>query len=165
MLRHALWTLFVPSQTSSASLVYMDLYNGSDRDITVTSFVAIKDVAVAVTGLVSARLLLTRTTAVGTGGTAATSEGTDIAAPAITRLQSNPLPTGISARLTPTGGGTAGAIISERHVMPEELGNSANMEPLEFLSSPLVVPEGTGLRIVQGTVASVGKIGFGVNFY
>lgn len=164
-LRHALWALFVPSQTVGANLTFFDLMNVSDRAITVSSLVAIKDVAVAVTGLVSAQLFLTRITAVGTGGTANTSEGTSLTACTITRLQSNPLPTGITARLTPSGGTTAGAVICERHIFPEELGNSANYEPLQFLEALLTVPEGTGIRIVQGTVASVGKIGFQALFY
>lgn len=160
---HALWSLFVPSQTSSANLVYMDLWNGADRDITVSSFMAIKDAAVAVSGLVTARLLLTRTSAVGTGGTAATSEGTDIAAATITRVQQYALPTGITARLTPSGGATAGAIICERHIYPEE--TQGTQGPEEFVHALLTVPEGTGLRIVQGTVASVGKVGFQCLFY
>jgi len=163
--RYGLWSLFVPSQAVGANLVYMDLYNGSERPITLSSLVAIKDTAVAVTGLVSVQLFLTRTSAVGTGGTASTSDGAGLTVCTISRLQQQALPSGISARLTPTGGATAGAVIAERHIMPEELGNSANYEPLEFLSSLLVIPEGTGIRVVQGAVASVGKVGFGGTFY
>ena len=162
--RYGLWSLFVPSQTSSASLVYFDLYNGSDRDITLSSLVAIKDAAVAVTGLVSVQMFLTRTTAVGTGGTEDTNDGTSLTACTISKLQQRTLPSDISARLTPTGGATAGAVICERHISPEET-ISANDEPLEFLPSLLEVPEGTGIRVVQGSVASVGKIGFQVVFY
>ena len=164
-IRFGLYTFFVPSQTSSASLVYFDLWNGSDRDLTVSSVVAIKDAAVAVTGLVSVQLFLTRTSAVGTGGTVNTEEGTSLTLCTITKLQQRALPSGVTGRLTPSGGATAGATIAERHIMPEELGNSANYEPLEFLRSLLTVPEGTGIRVVQGTVASVGKVGFNVNFY
>ena len=165
MLRHAIWSLYMPSQVAGANLVYFDLYNGSDRDITVSSLTAVKEAAVAVTGLVAVRLFLTRTTAVGTGGTANDTQGTSLTACTITRLQSNTLPTGISARLTPTGGATAGAVLCERNIMPEELGNSANYEPLEFITALLNVPEGTGIRVVQGSVASVGNIGFGCSFY
>lgn len=164
--RYGQWMLYVPSQVAGASLVYFDLWNGSDRPITITSLTAVKETAVAVTGLVAVRLFLTRTTAVGTGGTANTTEGTSLTACTITKLQQRSLETTITARLTPTGGATAGAVICERDVMPEELGNSANYEPLEFLASPnLTVPEGTGIRVVQGSVASVGNIGFGAVFY
>lgn len=165
MLRYGLWQLFVPSQVAGANLVYFDLWNGSDRDITVSSLTAVKETAVAVTGLVAVRLFLTRTSAVGTGGTPNTEDGSSLTACTITKLQLRAVPDGITARLTPTGGATAGAVICERDVMPEELGNSANYEPLEFLPSLLTVATGTGIRVVQGSVASVGNIGFGCVFY
>lgn len=163
--RYGQWILYVPSQVSGANLVYFDFWNGSDRDLTVSSLTAVKETAVAVSGLVSVRLFLTRTTAVGTGGTEDTNDGTSLTACTITKLQQRTLPADISARLTPTGGATAGAVICERNVMPEELGNSANYEPLEFLPALLTVPSGTGIRVVQGSVASVGNIGFGCIFY
>ena len=162
---HALWSLYVPSQVAGANLVYFDLWNGSERPIYVSSLNAVKETAVAVTGLVAARLFLTRTSAVGTGGTANTSGGTSLSACTITNIQQYALPTGITARLTPSGGATADAVICERDVMPEELGSSANYEPLEFLKAILTVPEGTGIRVVQGAVASVGNIGFDCWFY
>lgn len=162
--RYGLWSLFVPSQTSGANLVYFDLYNGSARNITLSSLVAIKDTAVAVSGLVSVQMFLTRTTAVGTGGTEDTNDGTSLTACTISKLQQRTLPSDISARLTPSGGATAGAVICERHVYPEET-IGANYEPLEFLPSFLVIPEGTGIRVVQGSVASVGKIGFQAVLY
>jgi hypothetical protein len=163
--RYGQWMVYVPSQVSGANLVYFDLWNGSDRDITVSSLTAVKETAVAVTGLVSVRLFLTRTSAVGTGGTANTTDGSSLTACTISKLQQRACDTAITARLTPTGGATAGAVICERNVMPEELGSSANYEPLEFLPALLTVPEGTGIRVVQGSVASVGNIGFGVIFY
>jgi hypothetical protein len=163
-LRHSLWNLYVPSQVAGANLVFWDMFNGSSRDITVSSLVAVKEAAVAVSGLVAVRMFLTRTSAVGTGGTANTTEGTSLTACTITRIQQDALPTGITARLTPTGGATAGAVICERDLFPEET-NAANYEPLQFLDTLLTVPEGTGIRVVQGSVASVGNIGFQVLFY
>lgn len=158
------WSLFVPAQAVGASKVFFDIYNGSSRAITVSSVKAIKDGSQAVTGTLAAQLFLTRTTAVGSGGTSATEEGTSTTAPAITKLQTFALPEGVAARSAPSGGATAGAVICERQVFTEET-NAADYEPAEFLSSVLVVPAGTGIRVVQGTVASVGNIGFEVTFY
>lgn len=66
--------------------------------------------------------------------------------------------------MTPTGGATAGAVICNRQIFTEET-NAADYEPVEFLPTLLEVGEGTGIRIVQGAVASVGNIGFQVAFY
>ncbi len=162
--RHGVWTLFVPAQVVGASLVYWDLWNGSDQDITVSSVVAMKNGVTAVSGVVAVDLFLTRTSAVGTGGTVNTEEGTSLTACTITKLQQRAVPSGITARLTPTGGATAGAVISERQIFPEET-NAANYEGLEFLPSMITVPIGTGLRVVQGATASVGGVGFSVQFY
>jgi hypothetical protein len=163
-LRYGLWSLFVPSQAVGANLVFWDLWNGGERPITVSSLMAIKDGVTAVSGVISVQLFLTRTTAVGTGGTEDTNDGTSLTACTISKLQQKALPADISARLTPTGGATAGAVICERHLFSEET-NATNYEGLEFLPSLLVVPEGTGIRIVQGATASVGKIGFQGTFY
>lgn len=163
-MRYGLWNLYVPSQVAGANLVYFDLWNGSDRNITLSSLVAVKETAVAVSGLVAVRMFLTRTSAVGTGGTANTEEGTSLTACTITKLQQRALPSGVTARLTPTGGATAGAVVCERDLFPEET-NAANYEPLQFLDTLLTIPEGTGIRVVQGSVASVGNIGFNAAFY
>ncbi len=163
-LRTGYWGLFVPSQAVGASKVFLDLYNGSSREIFVSSLQAIKDGSQAVTGTLAAQLFLTRTTAVGTGGTEATEEGASLSAPALTKLQTFALPDGISARSAPSGGATAGAVVCERQVFTEET-TGVNYEPVEFLPCGLIVPAGTGLRVVQGAVASVGNIGFGATFY
>lgn len=162
--RHGVWTLFLPGVGVGANLVYFDLWNGSDQDITVSSVVAIKNGQTAVSGVVAVQLFLTRTTAVGTGGTSAVAEGSTLTVPALTKLQQRALPTGISARLAPSGGATAGAIITERQMFTEET-NAANYEGLEFLPSMMIVSQGSGIRVVQGSVASVGMISFAVNFY
>lgn len=163
-MRFGLYELFVPSQAVGADQVHFDLYNGSTRDISVSSVVGVKDASVAVTGLVSVQLFLTRTSAVGVGGTDATEEGASLTVATITKIGERALPDGVSARLAPTSGATAGAVLAERHILPEE--TNAAIAPVEFVSAgPLVVPTGTGIRVVQGSVASVGNIGFNVNFY
>lgn len=163
-MRYGLYSLFVPAQVVGANLVYMDLFNGSDRDITVSSLKAIKNGVTAVSGVVAVELFLTRTSAVGTGGTANTEEGTSLTACTITKLQQRALPSGVTARLTPTGGATAGAVICSRQLFPEET-TGVNYDGLEFIDSLLEVPEGTGIRIVQGSTASVGGVGFSCVFY
>jgi hypothetical protein len=160
---HALWSLYVPSQSVGTSLVFFDLYNGSDRNLFVSSVTAIRDATNEVTGLVAVQLFLTRTASPGSGGTAATSNNTALlSAPSITDVQQSALPNGVTARITPTSGATAGAVIGERQIVPEE---TLVQVPAEFLETILTVPEGTGIRVVQGATASVGRVGFQVLFY
>jgi hypothetical protein len=166
------YQLFVPKQAVGASLVYFDLFNpvGSGKRVYVHSCLPTVSTAVAVTGTLGVDLNLTRTSAVGTGGTAATNNGTDIAAATITGIDNAQANSGISARLTPSGGATAGAVIAMRCVMTEEASGNALLQVTDLVRkgyesiAPLYVPEGTGIRVVQGTVASVGNIGFDVVF-
>lgn len=169
----AAYRAFFPAQAVGANKVFLDLFNaaGTGKVIKVKSVRAIKDGSVAVTGVLSVKLYLTRTTAIGTGGTAATENGTSLTAPAISEhdTASGALPAGVTARLTPAGGATGGAVICERHVFSEET-NASTYDRVEFLLpegldiQPLILREGEGLRIVQGAVASVGNIGFDIAF-
>lgn len=76
----------------------------------------------------------------------------------------------ITARLTPSGGATAGAVVSQRYVTTEETNAGANVTNGGFIRngysdvSPLRLREGQGIRVIQGSVASVGNIGFDVIF-
>lgn len=163
--RFGLWKLVVPPVAVGTSQVFWDLYNGSDRVLTISSVKAIKDGSVAVSGVVGIDMFLTRTTAVGTGGTEATEDGTSLTAATISKLEQTALPDDVSARSDPSGGATAGAVLAQRQIMPEET-NAANYEGLEFVEGLIVVPVGTGLRVVQSaSVASVGSVGFEVTFY
>ena len=144
---------------------------GSGVTLRVKSCEVIKNGSVAVTGTLSVQLFLTRTSAVGTGGTAATTESASLTTIGMNKM--NPanasLPAGVTARSAPTAGATAGAVISEQHIFTEETA-AASYEYTDFLFpeaadiQPLVIPENTGIRVVQGTVASVGNIGFNVIF-
>lgn len=169
----AIYKLFVPKQAVGANLVYFDLFNagGANQPLTLLSVVPVISGEVAVTGVVAVDLFLTRTTAVGTGGTVATYEGTSLTAATISAVDnSQPLfgTSVISARLTPSGGATAGAVLSQRCVYTEETNSAAYTQVGDMVrywnaSDPgLVVPKGTGIRVVQGSVASVGNIGFDV---
>jgi hypothetical protein len=166
------YKLSIPVTAAGASKVYFDLWNGSDKDIEVASVVPIASGAVAVVGVVAVDLFLTRTTAVGTGGTGATLEGTSLTAATISRMDSDgpPLRSGISARFTPAGGATAGAVIGFNSIFTEETAwptyiRSNMVEGAQpGINSKLTVRPGTGIRVVQGAVASVGNIGFDVLF-
>jgi len=169
-----LYKLFVPSQAVGANLVYFDLFNpgsvGLDMDL--LSVIPVVSGAVVVTGAVAVNLFLTRTTAVGTGGTAATAEGTSLTAMTISRFDnSQPVAlTMVSARLTPTGGATAGAVLAQRSLFTEETNAGTYTQIADMVRNwdqhlpGLLVPGGTGIRVVQGSVASVGNIGFDVLF-
>lgn len=167
------YVLFMPSQAAGASKVYFDLFNavGSGVMLRVKSVEVIKDGSVAVTGALSIKLHLTRTSAVGTGGVLATAESASLTAPGISKMHPGnaALPAEVTARSAPTAGATAGAVIGQVHVFPEET-NASSYEYIDFLLAssadvqPLFVPEGTGIRVVQGAVASVGNTGFNVIF-
>lgn len=161
--------LFVPKQAVGADLVYFDLYNTSDKVLAISSVRAIVSGAVAVTGVVGVDLFLTYTSAVGTGGTAATYGGTSLTAATFCSEtpKGQPIPPTITARLTPTGGATAGPVITWQTVFTEETNSASYMGLLsDFLKGDdvILVPKDSGIRVVQGAVASVGNIGFDVRF-
>lgn len=161
-----MYRLFVPKQAVGASLDYFDLFNNTNDKALIIKYVRpIVSGAVAVTGVLGVDLFLTHTSAVGTGGTAATRNGTSLTAATFTgestNLQEvNPL---ITARLTPTGGATAAGVIAMSSVSPEETTSGTYVEK-NFITSDVVVIVGSGIRVVQGAVASVGNIAFDVGF-
>lgn len=165
----ALYKLFVPGQTAGADAVHFDLFNAGSNgcDVTVVSVKPIPSGAVAVTGVVSVDVYLTRTSAIGTGGTAATFEGSSLTAATISGYNnSQPLNTalGITARLTPTGGATAASVLGFRSLFTEETAAQTYTQ-IEMVDSPgIAVRGGTGIRVVQGSVASVGVVAWEVLF-
>ena len=160
------YSLFVPKQAVGADLVYFDLFNALSANIVLLeSVMPVVSGAVAVTGVLGVDLFLTRTTAVGTGGTAATAEGTSLTAPTFSCLDgSQPLSLQfMSARLTPSGGATAGAVIEWSSVFTEETSSAPYNNYANMVGpTPILIPASQGIRVVQGTVASVGNIGFNV---
>lgn len=154
-----------PASAVGASKVHFDFWNGSDDDLVIERLLAFPERAVAVTGTLAIALFLTRTSAVGTGGTGLTSNGTDVTAATISKQDSGSsvLPSGISGRVAPTGGATAGAVIAQRQVHPEEM--LGPLQLADFVSSKgLIVPALSGVRMVQGSVESVGSVIFGMDF-
>jgi sugar (pentulose or hexulose) kinase len=162
----------MPKQAVGANLVYFDLWNatGSGGAIELITCTPVVSGAVAVTGVVGLDLFLTRTSAVGTTGTAATYEGTDPTAATICAVDGNtPCNRLITARLTPGGGATAGAVLEWCSVYSEETnGGTYVVQPNLARSNPeapsVIIAMNQGIRVVQGSVASVGNIGFNVAF-
>lgn len=169
-----IYRLIVPPQAVGANKVHADLFNatGTGKVMRILSAFCFVNLDTAVTGTVGLRISLTRTTSVGTGGTAATNEGTSVTAPAISRFDTSfaALPSGVTARASPTGGATAGALLATRYMFTEETNaGSAVAAALgcEFVrdsGAELIVRENEGIRFVQGSVASVGTIGFEATF-
>lgn len=168
------YKLFVPKQAVGASLVYFDLFNvaGSGWILQLESVIPVVSGAVAVTGVVGIDLFLTRTSAVGTGGTAATAEGNDPTACTIScQGGTEPIDLAkISARLTPSGGATAASVLAWRCVFGEETNAGAYNQVFDLVRGcnpnvpALPVHPGTGIRVVQGSVAATGNVGFDCAF-
>lgn len=162
-----LFHLFVPKQAAGANLIYFDFFNatGSATEVQLISVVPVSSGAVAVTGIVGTDLHLQRTTAIGTAGTAATREGSDIAAATFSRLAGSHLLHGsITARLTPTGGATGGALMSWGCVFSEETNAGTYTPARDLVTYPILIPENQGFRVIQGAVAATGNIGFNCIF-
>jgi hypothetical protein len=167
------YKLFLPAAAAGADKIHFDLFNatGSTQNVFVHSVVPVMSGAVAVTGLVAVDLFLTRTTAVGTTGTAAVAEGATLTTPAITAMDhSQRINSLITARAAPGGGATGGAILSARSVYSEEANAGTYAQITDMVRglyvdvAPLLVPEGSGIRVIQSSVASVGNVGFDVIF-
>jgi len=165
--------MFVPGQTVGANAIHWDLWHvaNSGYSVVLEAVVPIPSGAAAVTGLVAVDIFLNRTTAVGTGGTAATYEGTSFTAMTICGQDNSQALTSsiVTARLTPTGGATAGAVLSWRSLATEETlagtyNQINNMARLYHTSVGIVIPQGKGVSVVQGSVASVGVVGYEVAF-
>lgn len=157
----------LPPIAVGANKVMFDVFNAADSGLylVLSSALIVPNRDTGVTGVVSARFSLTRTSTIGTGGTAATAEGTNPTAPTVARVDNAgiALPTGITVRSATAGGATAGAVISTRQVFTEETSPAswdvAFSSPYES-SEIIICAPGSGFRVVQGTVASVGSVGF-----
>jgi hypothetical protein len=168
------YRMICPAQAVGANKVFLDLFNatGSGGTLRVLSAYCFVDNDTAVTGTLGVEISLTRTTAVGTGGTAATLDGTSLTAITISEMDTAnaALSANITARSSPTGGATAGALIGQRWMFTEETNASSGIAGVlgaEFVrneGADLIVRENSGLRFVQGTVASVGNLSFEITF-
>lgn len=162
------YLLATPPQTAAASLRLLDIFNaaGSNADLIVVGLFAIPASDVAVTGLVSLRLDISRTSAVGTGGTAAQYRAATMTSPNINPTDSRfpGLPAQITARMGATGGATVDDWLFPAYVPSEEtlasthLQQGINLLPEPRGGLPLTLNPGEGLLVQQGSVASVGTL-------
>lgn len=162
----------VPAAVVGASKLFADLFNasGSGKVIEVRGVWAVAKTDVAVTGAVGVELGIYRTSTVGTGGTAHTYNGGNVAtAHVITPLDTDnaALPAQITARAAPAGGATISALYWPNYIPTEEAATSMaylmavnNLLPIGVMTQRLTLREGQGVLLKQGTVAGVGSIGF-----
>ena len=161
---NAVYRMTVIGSAVGANKVHCDLFNAdASLVVKVLSAKAMPEIDTAVTGTVAAEI--------GTGGTAHTNDNTALSGISISRFDtaSAALDADITARLGPTGGATAGAILGVRHVFMEETNAGAAlaaMQGAEFINPdyPVYLRQNQGLRFVQGGVASVGTLNFEITF-
>lgn len=161
--------LSVPKITAAANRYHWELFNGSASTVTVSvhEIKAIVHTDVAVVGAVGARFDFFRTTAISSGGTAGTYESSATLAANFARLDTNDslISSGVSAKTVLTSI-TTGAYLFTTITFTEETNAAANLhQGYNILSDrpftkALTLRPGQGVAVRQGTVASVGEIGW-----
>lgn len=162
------WGLVIPPAAVGAGKIYFDLHNASSSIIRLRKLFAIVATDVAVTGTLGVRLDVMRTSAVGTGGTAATTtaSASKTAAGFWPFTPGATLTSGITSRVVPAGGATDEQWLWPSYVFTEETNMSShfpqffNLLPDMYAGQAVELTNGKGLKVVQGTVASVGNVGF-----
>lgn len=160
-----------PLATVGADKLYADLFNavGSGKIIDIRGVWAIPKTDVVVAGALGIRLDLYRTSAVGTGGTAAAykSATRDVAGGNICPFDTAnaALPAQITARHLPTGGATISEWFFPTYSLGEETATSQafmsqyqNLIPMLTVGQKLTLREGQGLLVKQGAVAATGNV-------
>jgi hypothetical protein len=163
--------LITPPIAVGASKLLLDVWNatGSGKVMDIRGAWLIPKLDVAVTGAVAARVDLFRTSAIGTGGTAAVADSAtvDVAGGSFWKFdESNAaIPAGITARVAPAGGATISRWLFPTNVATEESATSMgyltqwqNLIPMFFYGQKLTIRENTGLLFKQNLVASVGSV-------
>lgn len=166
-----------PSSAAGANKLHADLFNavGSGKLIDVRGIWIVPDTDVAVVGALGIRIDLYRTSAVGTGGTAAAykSATPDVAGGNICPMDTNnaALPAQITARHLPTGGATISEWLIATYSLGEETATSMaflsqyqNILPNLLWGQKFALREGQGLLLKQGAIAATGNIGFMIAF-
>lgn len=165
------YTLNTDPIAAGAGKVMFDLFNDTGnalntdprQDILLLLLQITPESDAAVTGVVSARFDLFRTSSIGTGGTSSSYN-----APVATKINITPqvsshpaLSPYISARSAPTAGANLGPWLCSEYVFPEETSSQAitqqnvNVLPEGPQVEPFVLRPGEGLVVQQGSVASL----------
>ncbi|MCU1679206.1 MAG: hypothetical protein JWM93_3964 [Frankiales bacterium] len=163
------WGFVVPPVAVGASKIYFDLFNAQSATVLrLRKLFAIVANDVAVSGVVAVRLDVMRTSAVGTSGTAfaGPTSASKTAAAFWPFSRASSLPAGVTARVAPSGGATDQAWLFPSYIFTEETAPGAhlaqmfNLLPDMPMDQAIELDNGAGLKVVQGSVASVGSIGF-----
>lgn len=165
-----------PNAVAGANKLHADFFNGSTKVIKVLGVYPAIKTDVAVTGAVALRFDLYRTSAAGTGGTAAQykSATIDVAGGNITPADTAnaALPAEVTAQHLPTGGATISEWIQPTYCMVEET-NAATywcngtfniLDTGNWTVQALTLRQGQGLLLKQGSVATLNSISFSVVF-
>lgn len=167
----------VAGTVAAANKVHFDIFNASGSGVAIhlhgLYFNFATDVIVA--QALGIRFDLFRTTTVGSGGTTILSDQTSVTN-TISKIDpaDSVKPAQITARVAPTAGGTIQAWIGQAYLTTEEVSTNFNYhtqfqnmiryEQMEDVSN-LILPEGYGVKLVQGPVAiSAPNLGFRVVF-
>lgn len=166
-----------PPIAVGANKLLCDIFNatGSGKVIDIRGVWLIPKLDAAVTGAVAVRVDLYRTSAIGTGGTAASVDSAtpDVGGGNFTKFDENnaAVPAQITARVAPGGGATISRWLFPSNVAPEESNTSMgyltqwqNLIPQLFYGQKLAIRENTGILFKQGAVASVGSVSILVAF-
>lgn len=166
-----------PPIAVGANKLLVDLFNatGSGKTMDIRGIWLIPKLDVAIVGAVAVRVDLYRTSAVGTGGTAASTDSAtiDVAGGNFTKFDetNTAIPAQITARVAPTGGATISRWLFPSNYAPEESNTSMgylmqwqNLIPQFTFGQKIVVAENTGILIKQGAVASVGSVSILIAF-
>lgn len=166
------YSWWVPTAAVGANKLFADVFNasGSGKIIELRGIWAISDTDTAVTGALGIELLLLRTSAVGTGGTAPTYNGGSASSTGTIipfDTANSALPAQITARALPTGGATISAFFWSQFVPGEEAATSQaymtafqNLLPHTIAGQRITLREGQGLLIKQGAIAATGNLAF-----
>lgn len=166
------YSWWIPTAAVGAAKLFGDIFNatGSGKILEVRGVWCIVDTDTAVVGALGIQIMLLRTSAVGTGGTAPTYNGgsaetTGTIVPFDTNNAA--LPAQVTARALPTGGATISAFYWSQFYAGEEtatsqafMGSFQNMLPVGTMNQRITLNEGQGLLIKQGPVAATGNVSF-----
>jgi hypothetical protein len=161
-----------PRLTTAAATDYFDLFNatGSGKTIKIMGLWSLVSTTVATAFVVTWQWSVIQTSAIGTGGTLHTFEGTAPPATGLINISrvddaDATLPAQITARAIPTGGATAQKFLFDMQLLPDEALSStysnpyANVIPIGRAIKEPIIPENRGIKVRQVTaVASTGQL-------
>jgi len=162
----------IPSQVhvAAANTVHWDLFNADPTTLVrIVTIKQVPNITTAVTG-VTFDWTLTRTTAVGTGGTTIT--------PWLPDTTQTALSANITMRSKPTGGATAGTTLINYSLSSEETNTGAiliaqlmglelvpeHLRNLGGVAHGILLRQNQGVRVVQVTNSAAGNTGWIVGF-